>query len=159
MAAGFGMAQTARSSASFRHTRGSGAASRRRRPVIHRHENMGRCKILGMGLPTGVRSFSLKMPSSRLWACSRIWIDFAYVVRAHRMQGSETGSIILLDDKLAIGDNQESKSEFRRQLLYTAVTRSKDQFMLVERSTKKRVPRKEPAMAEAPAAVQKAGTA
>jgi exodeoxyribonuclease-5 len=47
--------------------------------------------------------------------------DFGYAVTVHKAQGSEWNRVLLLDDELNVG-----QKEFRKQWLYTAVTRARE---------------------------------
>lgn len=52
--------------------------------------------------------------------------DFAYAITVHKSQGSEWETVLLADDEMQAG-----KETFRRQWLYTAVTRAKKELIWV----------------------------
>ena len=57
-------------------------------------------------------------------------VDYAYALTAHRVQGSEFNSIMVLED----GFVRRMEAEERRRWLYTAVTRGKSKVVLVRNS-------------------------
>lgn len=50
--------------------------------------------------------------------------DYAYAITVHKSQGSEWPRVIVADDQMMAGNK-----DFRRQWLYTAVTRAKEELM------------------------------
>lgn len=50
--------------------------------------------------------------------------DYGYAITVHKSQGSEWERVILADDRM-----MEDKKDFRRQWLYTAVTRAKEELI------------------------------
>lgn len=54
-------------------------------------------------------------------------LDFAYAITVHKSQGSEWNKVLLADDGF-----QENDKEFRKRWLYTAVTRAKEELVIVK---------------------------
>jgi len=54
-------------------------------------------------------------------------LDYAYAITCHKSQGSEWNNVIVADDKM-----MKQKKEFRKQWLYTAVTRAKEQLTWIQ---------------------------
>ena len=54
-------------------------------------------------------------------------LDYAYAITVHKAQGSEWNSVLISDDNML-----EHRRKFRRQWMYTAVTRAKNKLLWVQ---------------------------
>lgn len=73
-----------------------------------------------MAVNCNVESFNMQYPNVR-FPMEGTPFEFGYATTVHKAQGSEWNNIIIMDDKLNIKD-----PDFRRQWLYTSVTRARE---------------------------------